>query len=244
VAMVSLATPFSMVLNFALPRRCAGCGCILRGDASFCTSCWQELRFFTGLGCRLCNTPMANEEQICGPCMARPPQHDGVAAAVRYGNISSDIAIRLKHGRRVGLAKVMAQAMARHVVCKNSVLVPVPLHRRRIWNRGFNQSALIARHLSGMTGVQFEIGILERIKHTPKLGSLGPRDREKALQGAIKVPRSKRLTVRDRDIYLVDDVYTSGATANACAKALKRAGAQKVKIICWARALKDEDDGN
>jgi ComF family protein len=188
--------------------------------------------------------PMVDEEQICGPCMARPPQHDGVAAAVRYGNISSDIAIRLKHGRRIGLAKVMAQAMARHVQGKNAILVPVPLHKRRIWNRGFNQSALIARHLCRMTGLQLEIDLLQRIKHTQSLGFLGPGEREKALQGAIKVPSSKRSALRNKDIYLVDDVYTSGATANACAKALKRAGAQTVKVICWARALKDEDNGN
>ncbi len=239
--MFNFVTP---LLEMALPSRCAACGAILRDDAHFCGDCWSKLQFLTGEGCLKCNSPVVNSGMICAPCMAKPPSHDGVRAAVRYGTISSGLAIRLKHGRRIGLARVMARAMMRHVNDPDAVLVPVPLHRSRIWRRGFNQSALIAKAISRKGGNILVPDLLTRTKPTPILGGLSARDREKALRGAIKMPTDKRSLIRDKAVYLVDDVYTSGATGNACARALKRAGAAKVTILCWARVLKETDLSN
>lgn len=177
---------------------------------------------------------------ICAPCLAHPPSHDGVRAAVAYGGVASDVAIRLKHGRRIGLATTMGKAMSRHIDGPNSLLIPVPLHRWRLWRRGFNQSALLARKIEGLTGTPYRLDLLERVKPTPTLGGLGGADRKKALRGAIRVPKDKWPEVRDKYVTLVDDVYTSGATANACAAALKRAGAARVTVLCWARVLRDD----
>ncbi len=238
--MYGLSAPFASILDFVLPRRCASCGIIVGQTGSFCLTCWNNIQYLTGKGCLRCNTPVVRGDQVCAPCLAKPPSHDGVQAAVIYDDISSGLAIRLKHSRRIGLAKVMAEAMANRVEDQTALLVPVPLHRLRIWRRGFNQSALIAKSVARCTNLDLALDILERPKATPLLGNLSATNRAKALQGAIKVRSDKRSLLRDRHIYLVDDVYTSGATANACARVLKRAGAARVTVLCWARVLKEE----
>ncbi len=227
------------IIDFALPPRCAGCGTIVGEGRTICLECWNGLTFITGRGCLRCGLPMEVDGLVCGPCLQHPPNHDGASAAVRYGGVASEIAIRLKHGRRIGLAKLMAKVMARHVPATPVVMVPVPLHRWRIWSRGFNQSLLVTRELRKLTGQSLNFECLVRTKSTPMLGGLGARDRAQALRGAFKVPLEQRAVVRDATILLIDDVYTSGATANAAALALKRAGAARVTLLCWARVIKD-----
>jgi ComF family protein len=154
------------------------------------------------------------------------------------------VALKLKYSGRPGVAETLAHFMQRHLSGeeREAILVPVPLHRWRIWKRGYNQSALIAGALARRTGHRAELDLLRRVKSTPVLRGLGRRERALAVRGAFKVPEGARKTVEGRTILLVDDVYTSGATANACAKALKRAGAARVNIICWARVLSLSED--
>lgn len=148
---------------------------------------------------------------------------------------------RLKYGGRPGLAETAARQMARLIPDKTDLLVaPVPLHRWRIWRRGYNQSALIARALCRREGLTLALGLLERKRATPILRGLGPAARAKAVRGAFAVPASRKAALKGRNILLIDDIYTTGATANACAKALKRAGAGKVWLLCWARVARDE----
>jgi ComF family protein len=133
--------------------------------------------------------------------------------------------------------------MARHLPQGgDALLVPVPLHRWRIWSRGYNQSALIAAALSRRTGIPVAPDLLRRIKATPPLRGLGRRERAETVRGAFLVTAANCGSVRGRHLILVDDVYTSGATAGACAKALKRAGAARVDVLCWARVLREEQD--
>jgi ComF family protein len=240
-----LLTP---ALDFALPPRCAGCGIIVEAPDRFCTSCWSGLDFLTEAGCLRCGIPMDLSGQVCAPCMAEPPQHDGVRAAVAYGDVARVVAIRLKHGRRTGLARLMAKAMVRRLPDDTDVIIPVPLHRWRIWNRGFNQSMLVAQEMKQFapSSASFVIAphTLLRQKSTPMLGGLGRKERAKSVRGAFAVPPDQRAIIHDRHVVLIDDVYTSGATANACALALKRAGASRVTILCWARVLPDRETGD
>jgi ComF family protein len=117
-----------------------------------------------------------------------------------------------------------------------AILVPVPLHRSRLWQRGFNQSALIAGELAKATGLRSETHLLRRVKRTPALKGMSLRQRRKIVAGAFGVDKSADLD--GRTVVLVDDVLTTGSTANACARALQRAGAKRVELVSWARVIK------
>jgi ComF family protein len=162
-----------------------------------------------------------------------------VRAAVAYGDVARDVALKLKYSGKLACAQTMAQAMGRLMPEDADLLVPVPLHRWRIWSRGFNQAALIATALSRATGIPADAELLRRVKATPVLRGLGPRGREKAVAGAFALAADGRERLAGRTIVLVDDVHTSGATAAACARVLKRGGADKVILLCWARVLGD-----
>lgn len=242
----ALAATFARrVVAFALPPRCPGCGAITADDHSFCLDCWQALRFLGDPCCARCGCPFeydSGRDVECGACMAQPPQFDGLRAAVAYGEIARRVVLKLKYAGRPGTAETIAFHMGRHLPDDSeALLVPVPLHRWRIWKRGYNQSALIASALSKRSGIPAELDLLKRRKSTPPLKGLGRRERALAVRGAFHIPSERRAAIKGRTILLVDDVYTSGATANACAKALKRSGAGQVNILCWARVVAGQD---
>lgn len=229
------------VLAFALPPRCPGCGEVTPADHHFCAACWMRLDFLGDPACAACGEPFEIDpgpNALCGACLRDPPMLDGVQAAVAYGEIARGIAIRLKHGRRPGLAHTIARQLERFAPGPEVLVVPVPLHRWRIWSRGFNQSALIARSLARRRGLNVVVDLLERSKATPMLRGLGPQARARTVRGAFKVSDRYRARVVGRSILLIDDVYTTGATANACARVLKQAGAAEVRLICWARVVR------
>jgi ComF family protein len=233
------------LLDFALPPRCPGCGTITEEPHLFCFECWSGLDFLGPPCCARCAHPFeydAGEAALCGACSAAPPDYDQLRAAVVYGEISRKVALRLKYGGRPGHAETLARLMQRHLVRPGeTILAPVPLHRWRIWKRGYNQAALIAGALARRTGAQIRLDLLERIKSTPPLKGRNPRQRREALAGAFRLSDRYKEEVRGRSLILVDDVYTSGATANACARILKRAGAARVDVLCWARVVRSDE---
>ncbi len=231
----------SAIIDFALPYRCLGCGLVVDTAHSLCLTCWEKVEFISSNGCASCGSVEVEEGLVCAPCLQNPPSHDGVRAATEYGEVSKSIALRLKHGRRIGLAQMMAKSMSRWIAPETDLFVPVPLHHWRLWSRGFNQSLEIAKYLAHSRAIQVKPSLLLRVKQTPSLGRLGAKDRQAALRGAIKVDPTQRQCVMDKSVGLVDDVYTTGATANACAAALKRAGATKVIVYTWARVSKTSD---
>jgi ComF family protein len=229
------------VLAFALPPRCPGCGEVTPEDHRFCAACWMQLDFLGGPACATCGDPFEIDPgpgARCGACLKDPPALDGVQAAVAYGDIARAIAIRLKHGRRPGLAETIARQIDRLAPGGDVIVAPVPLHRWRIWSRGFNQSALIARALARRRGLRVTVDLVERKRHTPMLRGLGRAARAKVVHGAFVVPAAHRAALTGASVLLIDDVFTTGATANACARVLKQAGAAEVRLLCWARVLR------
>jgi len=241
-------------LDFALPPRCPGCGVIVGDPYGFCVDCWSRLTFLGPPCCASCGLPFAFAEIAgsdadairCGACIADPPPFDRMRAAVAYGDVSRAVALKLKYAGRPGVAETMARFMMRHVEfgARESggppLLVPVPLHRWRIWKRGYNQAALIASALGRMRDIHVAPDALERVKATPVLRGLSRGQRARAVRGAFRVTPTRRTELKGRTVLLVDDVFTSGATARGCAAALKRAGAARVEIICWARVVAQE----
>jgi ComF family protein len=176
---------------------------------------------------------------ICAPCLAEPPKHAGIAAGTLYNDASRKLVLSLKHGHRLALAPMMARLISARLrgVEPDWLFVPVPLHRWRLWRRGFNQAALLAGELARMKQARLLVDGLERRKQTPSLGGLGRKARARALSGAISVHPKRAQLLKGASVVLVDDVLTSGATTSACVAALKRAGAKQVVIACFARVL-------
>ncbi|WP_404712270.1 double zinc ribbon domain-containing protein [Sphingomonas sp. MMS24-J13] len=243
----ALRRAFAPIVAFALPPRCPGCGTVVQADHSFCLACWQSLDFLGGPACSVCAEPLAlafHDDARCGACLADPPPFDRVKAAVAYGPIARALALKLKYGRRPGIAVTMARHIRRVAggALEGALVVPVPLHRRRIWTRGYNQAALIARALVREGAGELALDLIERKRATPVLRGLGRLARDRAVQGAFALSKDSRARVKGRSVVLVDDVFTSGATARACARVLKRAGATRVTILCWARVVRNDDE--
>jgi ComF family protein len=225
-------------LDFALPPRCAGCGTIVGEVHSFCPECWKHIEFLGHSGCGTCGLPLqATEQTMCGVCLAHPPRIARTRAAVAYDELSRSLAIRLKYGRKVAIARTMALYMAPLVgEGDDRLLVPVPLHRTRLWGRGFNQSALVARELSRRLAIDADPRALSRTRRTPPLKGMSPLQRRKTVAGAFRV--RNKAAVAGKTIILIDDIMTTGSTAEACARTLKRAGAVRVELVSWARVVK------
>lgn len=178
----------------------------------------------------------------CGPCLAAAPRHGGVDAAVAYGAVARTVALRLKYAGRAAFAETAARLMVRHLAADTDLLIPVPLHRWRLWSRGYNQAGLIAGALGRLSGVPIDVDGLVRRRATPVLRGQSGAGRRRAVRGAFEVPRTLRTRVAGKRIVLVDDVYTSGATTDACIAALHAGGAARVAVLCWARVIADGED--
>lgn len=235
------------IVDYALPPRCPGCGIIVGEDRQFCLTCWSSLDFLDGPSCFRCSIPLPTglpgERVACGACLANPPPFAGAPAALAYGPVARTVALRLKYGRRTGHARLMARLMARHLAALGAVdpvlLVPVPLHRWRLWSRGFNQAALVADELARLTGAARDHHLLLRIKSTASLRGKGRRERERIVAGAFALAPDGRARAAGRHLVLVDDVHASGATLRAAARVLARSGAAHVSALTWARVVPD-----
>ncbi|GMM94317.1 double zinc ribbon domain-containing protein [Qipengyuania sp. MTN3-11] len=225
------------------PPRCPACGNAIGAQTGLCRDCWEDLVIPGEPACASCMRPMRSEwtasEAICAPCMASPPRHDGIAAATLYTATSRKLVLAFKHGRKLALAPLLARMIAAKLPTVDGapLLVPVPLHRFRLWRRGFNQAALLARELERLGRGVLLVDALERRKRTPPLGGMGARARKRALAGAISTRPAATARIAGRHVILVDDVLTSGATSDTCVVVLKRAGAASVTLACFARVL-------
>ena len=245
---MKLSELFAPVIDLVFPPRCPLCGAGLANQGGLCSECWAGLAMPGEPSCATCQRPFGEAQvtagAICAPCLVVPPRHDGIAAGTLYNPTSRRLVLAFKHGRRIALAPLLARTIAPRlpVLDASWLVVPVPLHRWRLWRRGFNQSALLARDIAQTGGATLAVDVLVRRKPTQALGGLGRKARARMLAGAITLNPARAGAVRGRDVVLVDDVMTSGATSDACVAVLKRAGAKRVVIACFARVL-DEAEG-
>ncbi|MGY6551836.1 MAG: double zinc ribbon domain-containing protein [Erythrobacter sp.] len=239
-----LAEGLRPLVDFVYPPRCPACGVAVAAQGGLCGECWSGIEIPGEPCCTTCQRAISAKARSaqgqCQFCLTEPPLHDGVIAATVYNDASRQLVLNLKHGRRIALAELMGRLMAARLPVPAAgepapLLVPVPLHRWRIWHRGFNQAALLAREIARRGKGELLVDGLERVRRTPSLGGLDRDQRKRALAGAIRLRAGRSDRIRGRKVVLVDDVLTSGATSNACVAALREAGAAEVKIACFAR---------
>ena len=227
-------------LDLALPPLCPACREPVEGRG-LCPACWSKLSFITRPYCERLGIPFAYDP---GPgilsmeAIADPPAYNRARAAVRFDEISRALVHALKYGDRLDLAPMMGRWISnagREVLAEADALVPVPLHWRRLWARRFNQSAMLAAAISAESGVPIAASALKRVKATAQQVGLTRSERAANVQGAFRVPQESKPAVAGRRLVLVDDVLTSGATVDGCARALLRAGAANVDVLIFAR---------
>lgn len=238
------------LLDLVYPPSCIACHGAAAEPGSLCPACWTRMRFIEKPYCQRLGTPFdfdfsaqTGMDLISPQAFADPPVYDRARAVARFEDgPARDLVHRLKYGDRLELARPMARWMARagaELLADAPLIVPVPLHRRRLFTRRFNQAALLAQEISGLSGIDWDTGILARIKPTqPQVGKTQAQ-RADNVQGAFRVPPERRPAIAGRRILLVDDVLTSGATANAAARNLLRAGAEAVDVLVFARVVHD-----
>jgi ComF family protein len=229
--------------DLLFPPVCLSCREPVGGEGGFCADCWATLAFLDGPACACCGTPFPVDPgpgSLCAACLARPPAFARARAILAYDENSRGAILALKHADRLELVPGFARwlgRVGRSLLEDSDLIVPVPLHRSRLWLRRYNQSAELARRLARDWERAFDPQALVRSRRTLSQGAMpSARARRKNVLSAFRVPRPER--VRGRHILLVDDVLTTGATAEACCRALKRAGAASMAVLTLARVVK------
>ena len=184
------------------------------------------------------------EDAVCATCAGRPPNWDRARAVMRYDKHSRQLVLSLKHGDRTHLAGALGRWMHRagaEVLDGADLIVPVPLHWTRLFSRRYNQAGLLAHAIHAAGGPPVAPDWLVRRHRTPSQGHLGPLARARNVRGAFAVRDGRSL--RGKRLVIVDDVMTTGATAEECARVLRRAGAAYVGVLTLARALRAGGQG-
>ena len=228
----------------ALPPHCLACQRPVARLGSLCPTCWGELRLIERPYCARLGIPFTYDlgaGALSAEAIADPPPFDRCRAVAAFDDVARKLVHGLKYRDRMELARWMGSWMARagaELTADADLVVPVPLHRRRLWWRRFNQSAMLAKAIAGATTKPFAAAALVRVKATRQQVGLTAGERDRNVAGAFRVPADERPAGAGRRVLLVDDVYTTGATVKAATRALLRAGAGGVDVLVFAQVVR------
>nr|WP_321455860.1 ComF family protein [uncultured Cohaesibacter sp.] len=239
-----VATGKRALQDLIIPPRCAGCGKIVQDANSLCGSCWADMEWIARPYCSVSGLPFAYDlgDSLVSPeVLANPPVYDKARSVAIFSRTARRLVHQLKYLDRTDLAVVMGRWMARAgadcLAAPETLIVPVPLHRRRLWRRRYNQSALLAKAIADETGQIFMPELLKRTRHTRQQVGLSEEERRANVEGAFQLNLPDKLSLVGRTVVLVDDVWTTGATLEACCRVLRRANVAEICIITFARVV-------
>jgi len=240
-----LLGPLRRLVDSILPPRCLHCQAMVDGDAALCPDCWPLFDFLASPLCQSCGFPFEYDpgphDTVCGACLAHPPHFDRARSVLVYGENSRKLILDFKHGDRTWPAPSFGRWLSRAggaMIGDADLAAPVPLHRSRLFARRYNQASLLAHALDRETGLPVLPELLSRHRATPSQGHMSAAARRRNVRGAFRVRRGFEDAVGGRRILLVDDVFTTGATVDECARALKRGGAEAVDVLTLARVVR------
>ncbi|MBI1214313.1 MAG: ComF family protein [Alphaproteobacteria bacterium] len=242
----ALRRTLARTVDFLLPPRCIATGETVAEHGTLSPAFWSELVFIEEPCCETCGIPFPFEATmgaLCASCLENAPVFDRARAAVVYNDASRKLVIDFKYGDRLHAVDTLAPWMRRAgaaLLAESDLLIPVPLHSRRLWRRRFNQSALLARALGASTGKPALPDGLLRLRHTVQQKGLSRKERKENVKNAFAVNGRHLARIAGRNVLLIDDVFTSGATLNECARTLKKHGAEKVNVLTVARVTREE----
>ena len=227
-------------LDLLLPPLCLMCDQDVGGAATLCPDCWKQIHFIAPPLCGCCGASFdipASEGMLCGSCLTDPPSYKSARAAMLYDDASRKLVLGFKHGDRTYAARALAAWMHRagDFLADADALIPVPLHRWRLFRRRYNQSAILARQVGAMAAKPVWMDGLHRIRATPSQGHRKRKERQENVRGAFTVPAARREAVQGKTLVLVDDVLTTGATVEECTRVLLAAGAKQIHVLTLSR---------
>jgi ComF family protein len=234
-----------VALDLILPPLCLKCRTPVSEPQSVCGTCWSELRFLSAPHCAQCGLPFPHALGAgvkCAACIAKPPQFTISRAALAYDDASRDLILGFKHADRLEAVPLFARwmaAAAQDALAGVELLIPVPLHWRRLAARRYNQAALLAIGLGSLVRKPVDTSVLVRTRPTPSQGEMpSARARAKNVVRAFVTDEKGKARIAGRNLVLVDDVLTTGATVSACTKVLLKAGAARVSVVTLARVVR------
>ena len=234
------------LVNALLPPRCVGCGETVEEGGALCAACWSGVTFLGAPLCGCCGYPFeyaAPDGSVCAACIARPPAYDRARSVFRYQPESRALILRFKHADGIHAAPAFGVWLARagaDLLVDCDLVLPVPLHRWRLFRRRYNQSALLALALGRVAGCPVAVDLLQRRRNTPSQGRMSALARRRNVRSAFTLRPGRADSVAGRRVLLVDDVLTTGATVEECARVLRRAGAARVDVLTLARVVRPQ----
>lgn len=233
-------------IHLIYPPQCVACGGLVASDFGLCPECWRETPFIAGLVCEQCGTPLPGDKTkgevvLCDDCLVLARPWTAGRAAVLYDGKARDLVLALKHGDRMDIARPVADWMLRagaEIVRPGMLVAPVPLYWRRLFSRRYNQAALLSARIARVAKLDHCPDLIQRTRQTHSQEGRTREGRFENIAGAFHLHPRRHGRAQDRDVLLVDDVMTSGATLAAAAEACLGGGAKSVSVLVMARVTK------
>ncbi|MBA8756131.1 ComF family protein [Wolbachia pipientis] len=226
--------------NLIFPSVCVSCECIIDENLNLCSECNKKINFLTKHYCNVCGVVISDNIYTCGKCIINPPPFKVLRSVFAYDQHSRNMIINFKFFDNLNYVKIYAKwiPQANQDTFQNAeVIIPIPLHKMRLFKRKYNQAALLAKELSKLSNLSYTPFAIKRLRHTVPQAGLSLKQREKNLKKAFKTSNKK--IIKNKIVILVDDVVTTGATVRSCSQEILNSGAKEVRVLSLARTVND-----